>query len=158
MSKQELQKILSQHKLWLESNYKEGERANLEGTNLERANLERANLTGANLKGANLPDFQLCSQDEDFISYKKTSKGVIRIKVHKEALKTSSLIGRKCRANFIEVLDGKGLGGGSPIYSDSGLIYDKGDFVVADSYDDDIRVECTNGIHFFMTEQEAKEC
>ena len=33
--------------------------------------------------------------------------------------------------------------------------YKVGDYVVADSFDDTWDVECSNGIHFFMTEQEA---
>lgn len=45
---------------------------------------------------------------------------------------------------------------GSSVYrSDSPLIYRVGNYVVADSFDDTWDVECSNGIHFFMTEQEA---
>ena len=49
-----LTKILIDHKLWLNSNGKEGERANLKGANLGDANLSGANLKGANLSGAYL--------------------------------------------------------------------------------------------------------
>ncbi len=34
---------------------------------------------------------------------------------------------------------------------------EKGKTGKADKFDGDIRKECTNGIHFFMTEREAKE-
>jgi uncharacterized protein YjbI with pentapeptide repeats len=59
MDKQKLNRILEEHKLWLESGGSEGKRANLWGANLGRANLgganlERANLGGADLWGANL--------------------------------------------------------------------------------------------------------
>ncbi len=37
------------------------------------------------------------------------------------------------------------------------MYYYKGAIVEADSFDDDIRLECTNGIHFFMTKEEAEE-
>ena len=47
-TEEELKQILEQHELWLKSNRKQGERANLEG-----ANLDRINLKGANLKKAN---------------------------------------------------------------------------------------------------------
>ena len=40
MNKEELKIVLGKHKLWIESEKKEGERANLEGANLEGANLE----------------------------------------------------------------------------------------------------------------------
>ena len=37
------------------------------------------------------------------------------------------------------------------------FIYSKGKIIYPDSYNDDIRIECTNGIHFFITKKEAKE-
>ena len=59
MNRLELDKILEQHKLWLDSGRKEGKRADLEGANLIGAyligsNLEGADLEGSNLKGVNL--------------------------------------------------------------------------------------------------------
>ena len=45
---------MDQHKLWVDSSYKEGKRANLQEANLQGANLKEANLSGANLSGANL--------------------------------------------------------------------------------------------------------
>jgi uncharacterized protein YjbI with pentapeptide repeats len=57
-------KIIASHKIWVESNRKEGDRANLSGANLNGADLSganlsdaylsRANLNGANLNGADL--------------------------------------------------------------------------------------------------------
>jgi hypothetical protein len=35
--------------------------------------------------------------------------------------------------------------------------YIAGERVEADGWDDDIRVECTHGIHFFVTLREARE-
>ena len=60
----ELKSILTEHKLWLESNGKQGTRAilrgaNLRGANLKGANLNDANLTRANLTRANLNDANL---------------------------------------------------------------------------------------------------
>lgn len=52
MNKNELDKILSEHKLWL--NNKGGQRANLIDANLIGANLRGAILIGADLIGANL--------------------------------------------------------------------------------------------------------
>ena len=54
MTSKEFQAILKNHKLWVESGCKQGNRANLLGANLEGANLSRANLEGANLRGAYL--------------------------------------------------------------------------------------------------------
>ena len=52
MDQKQLNKILDNHKLWLESKGKKGAQANLYDANLEGANLVDANLTGANLIGA----------------------------------------------------------------------------------------------------------
>ena len=54
MNKDELNKILDKHKLWLRTNGEEGERANLTEANLTGADLTRADLTGADLTGADL--------------------------------------------------------------------------------------------------------
>ena len=59
ITEEELKTILEQHTLWLDSNGKEGKRADLTGANLTRSNLTDANLydadlTGSNLSGANL--------------------------------------------------------------------------------------------------------
>ena len=69
MEQSKLKEILEQHKLWLNSNYKQGLRANLRSAdltgadltlaNLTRANLECANLRGADLTGANLENANL---------------------------------------------------------------------------------------------------
>jgi hypothetical protein len=127
--------------------------ANLEGANLEGANLGGTKLEGANLEGAMLPPFQIVPSEGDFIAWKKTTKGTIRIRIPTSAKRTSSLVGRKCRAEFVEVLDGPGCGGLS--LNRGGLSYDRGAIVHADAYDEDIRIECTHGIHFFMTREEA---
>ena len=54
MEASKLKEILDQHKLWLETNEVQGERANLEGADLMGADLGGANLMNANLIGANL--------------------------------------------------------------------------------------------------------
>ena len=54
MKASELNQILAQHQLWIETNGVQGERAHLEGADLEGANLAGANLTRANLTRANL--------------------------------------------------------------------------------------------------------
>lgn len=59
----ELQNILAEHKLWLETGVKQGARANLEGANLVGANLTGANLRGANLENAYLEYANLWDAD-----------------------------------------------------------------------------------------------
>ena len=61
ITKEELKAIIEQHKLWLVSNEKEGNRANLTHANLTHANLSGANLSGANLTFADLTFADLTS-------------------------------------------------------------------------------------------------
>ncbi len=51
-----LREILEAHRKWVDSEAKEGERADLRGANLQRADLWKANLQGADLRGANLQE------------------------------------------------------------------------------------------------------
>jgi hypothetical protein len=130
--------------------------ASLCGADLRGADLCNADLSNANLSGAKLPFFQIVPCEGSFTAWKKTSKGVIKILIPARAKRTSSLIGRRCRAEFVKVLSGPGCGGSSPTYHEK-LIYNKGELVYADSFNPDIRLECTNGIHFYMTREEAEE-
>jgi hypothetical protein len=98
--------------------------------------------------------FSIVPEEGSFIAFKKVDTEVIRVQIPEDAKRTSTLVGRKCRASHVLVLEGSGK---SPTHTVSGLEYREGEIVVADSYDDDIRVECTNGIHFFMTRKEAEE-
>jgi len=66
MTKVELDKILEDHRLWLEGNGDSRanlSRANLSGADLEEANLYRADLVGANLEGADLSEANLVGAD-----------------------------------------------------------------------------------------------
>jgi len=57
--KEELKHILSRHQLWLQSEEKEGSRADLSGASLEGADLSGAKLSGADFSGASLIDVNL---------------------------------------------------------------------------------------------------
>ncbi len=54
VSPKKLAKILEAHRMWVESEGKEGERADLSGANLQKAYLGGANLQKADLREANL--------------------------------------------------------------------------------------------------------
>ncbi len=128
--------------------------ANLEGANLRGAYLRDANLKGADLEGAKLPNFQIVPEEGSFVVYKKVDTGVIKLLIPEDAKRTSNLVGRKCRASHVKVLEGSGV---SSTYKEKALEYKEGEVIYADAYDDDIRVDCTSGIHFFMTRKEAEE-
>ncbi len=59
ISREELDKVLEAHRKWVESEGKEGERADLFEANLQEANLFKANLQEAYLRGANLYEANL---------------------------------------------------------------------------------------------------
>ena len=132
--------------------------ANLSGANLRHANLRHANLSDANLSDAYLPHFQI--PDGVLIGWKKVEGHLIKLEIPLHAERTGTPMGRKCRCNVAKVLSiterftGRELDGTA---STRGLVYKAGETVVPDEYDPDIRVECTHGIHFFLTKQEAKE-
>lgn len=155
-----LQDVLKDHALWLGSNYYQGSRADLSGADLSGADLREANLSGANLTNARLPDFLIVQPDIKMLGYKKGSKNeIITLEIPKKAKRTNSLIGRKCRAEFAKVIkiekDGKKVKTAISQH-DRNVTYKVGEIIKPDSYDDDIRVDCTNGIHFFITRQEAE--
>ncbi len=141
----DIQKILADHNLWLAGFG--GSRANL-----SRANLSGAYLSGADLSGAYLPAFQIPPEEGSFVGWKKVQGGIIKLLIPAEARRTSSLVGRKCRAEFVQVLEGEGVS-----THDGKTVYKPGAVVYPDKYDDDVRVECTSGIHFFITRKEAED-
>ena len=59
MKAEDLKIVLEQHELWIDSEGKEGSRADLRGKDLSGANLRFAYLTGASFAGANLTDADL---------------------------------------------------------------------------------------------------
>ena len=133
--------------------------ANLSGANLREANLSGADLSEANLRGARLPHFLIVPQQGAFIGWKKTRGGVIKVEIQADARRCNSLVDRKCRAEFVRTLAINDSTDPATVYGlyDDRTAYSVGEITRADSYDDDIRVECTHGIHFFITREEAEE-
>jgi len=133
--------------------------ANLQDADLQGANLRDANLRGAELWGANLPFFGIPEQGE-IQGWKVVENGVALVRVPPDANRTGSLIGRKCRAEYV-VTERIVLADGSEPREvegkSNGAIYRVGETTYPDSYNDDPRVECTHGIHFFLTRREAEE-
>ena len=136
--------------------------ADLSEAYLSGANLFRADLSGADLSGASLGPHSIVPEAGAFDGWKKLRGGVLaHVRVPGMARRTSSLVGRKCRAEFVEVValysaEGGPMDAGVSLH-DSSVGYTVGCVVHPDSYDDDIRIECTHGIHFFLTRKEAED-
>ena len=131
---------------------------NLSGVDLSKANLFEANLSRANLSRTVLPDFQITPSEGSFIAYKKVAGKILKLKIPHQARRTSCLTSRKCRAEYVDVLEIVGdPSNNNTLISDRGGKYQAGQRIYADKFCDDVRITCSHGIYFFMTLKEAEE-
>jgi len=141
--------------------------ADLYGANLRGANLRDADLRDANLYGAlNIPDYVSAVTnivpEGDIIGYKKLrGRKIAKLRIPSDA-KRCNATGRKCRAEFAEVLSIESIDGkknfeeGFSYRKENPLCYKIGEIVRPDSFDEDRWNECSHGIHFFLTRYEAE--
>jgi hypothetical protein len=142
--------------------------ADLHGADLRDANLHGADLWGANLLDADLLDADLSPEQtaelqhvpvtEEFTGYKRLVNGVIaELLIPADAQRLTSLTSRKCRASRAVVVSlSGGVTSAVGTYNKT-TVYTVGETVTPDSYDADPRVECSHGIHFFTTRDEAEQ-
>jgi hypothetical protein len=144
--------------------------ADLRDANLRDANLRDANLSYANLRGADLRDVKYneltafyalaCPESGAFIGWKKARGKIVKLEICEDA-KRSSATSRKCRCSKAKVLAIENMDGGdsglSAISSDhdTSFVYTAGEIVEVSDYDDNRWKECSTGIHFFITRDEA---
>lgn len=183
MKKEELKDILHSHEMWL--NKKGGKRAllqyvdlhgadlsgaNLSGADLKYANLSDANLSGADLSGADLSGVKFnsetaflsltCPEKGSFVGFKKVNNMIVELEIPAEA-RRSSATSRKCRCEFAKVLSITNMDGSDANvdtivnYEYVQTEYKVGTMVYPDKWDDNRWKMCSNGIHFFITREEA---
>jgi hypothetical protein len=126
--------------------------ADLGGAYLRGANLGGANLRSANLRGSDMSSFVIVPAGALEV-YKKTSAGVVTLLIPRSAARVNAYGSRKCRAEYALVLDAPE---GAVSQHDNHTKYVVGETVYPDSYDPDPRIECSHGIHFFLTRTEAE--
>ena len=138
--------------------------ADLSGADLRGTDLTGANLTGANPKGAKFDWPLVCPEKGSFIGYKKCrDKLIVELEIPEDSLRSSATT-RKCRCSKAKVLSITSLGGleANAEYAvsrkDSEFLYKVGEVVSVDNFDTDRWNECSTGIHFFMTREEAVDC
>ena len=143
--------------------------ANLTGANLYLANLYGVNLTGANLfvadlEYANLTDTILDEKEqcrkgivltEPMIGYKKARGGKIITLEIPIGAKIFSINNKKRRTNKAKVIDMQGETELSSIRN-ADFKYHVGDEIEIKDFDERYNVECGEGIHFFLTREEAE--
>lgn len=148
--------------------------ANLNHAQLTDADLTRADLSYANLMGANLQltildnviynectsFFALqCPEKGSFIGYKKSRGKIVELLITEDA-KRSNATTRKCRCSKAKVLSISDIANTKEyeeVHSDFdySFIYKVGEIVEVKDFDEDRWAECSTGIHFFLTRDEA---
>ena len=144
---------------------------NLRDVNLGCVDLSGADLKGADLSGANLWDADLscvkniffpmaCPEKGSFIAFKKAGCYIIELFIPSNA-KRCSATSRKCRCSKAKVISITTLSGDktniTEVHSnyDPNFIYKLGEYVEVKDFDDNRWNECSTGIYFFITRQEA---
>ena len=155
--------------------------ANLKNANLERASLRRVNLTYADIRGAKLyaavlenaildniifddktENFRIhCPEQGAFVAYKKGLDNlIIKLLIPSDARRVSSTM-NCCRCDKAKVLEIKNFEG-TKFFDEAwstvaeNFCYKLGEWVYAENFNEDRWYDSTGGIHFWMTEDEAK--
>ena len=139
--------------------------ANFRGAYLSGANFRWADFSGANFRWANLIEADIyypiaCPESGSFIGYKSADGYIVKLRILEDA-KRSSATSRKCRCDKAEVVaiensDGTVASVDSVKSNhDRSFIYRIGEIASVDNFDDNRWNECTAGIHFFITRDEA---
>lgn len=139
-----------------------------DGVDFTGAEFRGADLRGANWNGSVIAQdgdkklqalFRIVPEG-DIIGWKKLRAGLIaKLLIPKEA-KRSNGFGRRCRAEFAHVLyivdeHGRQIKTGVS-KRDEKLFYKTGEKVEPSGYDEDWKKECSEGINFFVTLEEAE--
>ena len=141
--------------------------ANLRSADLSYANLRSANLSYANLRSANLRSAKnseiaiartVIVANGELDVWKKCQGGtLVELRIPREA-RRSSAGGRKCRCEFADVIKVHNASGVAHSTSDATHIIDYRDGlrVTCHEWDEDRWNECSGGIHFYLTKEEAE--
>jgi hypothetical protein len=136
-------------------------RSDLSGSDLSKSNLSWSDLSGSDLRKSKNIDALVAArllivpQDGELIGWKKCQNGVVvRLSIPAKS-KRHNATGRKCRAEFADVLEVIGAHVGISQH-DPSFEYRAGARVTAPNYDPDRWNECGGGIHFYITREEAE--
>lgn len=159
---------------YVDLSYADLREANLREANLSYADLSYANLSYADLREADLRSVDLmevnynhltaflslqCPEKGAFIGYKKSGDKIVELRIEEDS-KRSSATSRRCRASKVTVLsitsiDGKEEFQKSENTREYSFTYEVGKTYEIDNFDDNRWNECSTGIHFFITRDEA---
>ena len=136
--------------------------ANLGYANLSYANLSYANLSYANLSGViNMSSPIACPEKGSFIGFKKCEDDlIVEIEILEDSLRCSAT-SRKCRCSKARVISITNMDGTNSNLTtatskhDANFKYNIGEIVEVNDFDTNRWNECSTGIHFFITREEA---
>ena len=153
--------------------------ADLKFTNLNNVDFKGADLSEVDLRGANLRDADLrgadlnkvsynhqtsffamqCPEKGSFIGYKKADNKIVELLITEDSERSSATT-RKCRCSKAKVLSITNIENTeefSEVASDydKNFIYKVGKIIEVKDYNKDRWNECSMGIHFFITRDEA---
>ena len=138
--------------------------ADLSGSDLREADLRWAYLRGAYLNGANINWPIACPEKGSFIGFKKArteiSNYIVELEIQADSERCSAT-SRKCRCSKAKVISITNLDGSQADIKEVVSSYDKtfkykiGEIVEVANFDPNRWNECSTGIHFFITRQEA---
>jgi len=118
--------------------------------------LRWSNLSGAkNIPAQANAQTSILPETGAFEGWKKCDKNVIvRVQIPAKAKRSNATV-RKCRAEFVKVLEVIGAPEGISSH-DNKVVYRKGKTVKCHEWEPDRWIECGGGIHFFLTRWEAE--
>ena len=124
------------------------------------ANFYSANFSSADFKNS-IFNYRITPETGKFIGWKKAQGKIIKLEIQKAKNVSGGLVGRKLRTDKVKVLEiqdkeGKKLDLKS-ISSDYNekFIYSVGKIITEKDFKKDDKIECSEGIHFFITRDEA---
>ena len=177
ISIEELNDILKQHDLWLKNDggvradlsYTDLSYTDLFGSDLRGVDLRFADLSGSDLREADLREASInwpieCPEKGSFIGFKKArteiSNYIVELEIQADSERCSAT-SRKCRCSKAKVISITNLDGSQTDIKEVVSSYDKtfkykiGEIVEVANFDPNRWNECSSGIHFFITRQEA---
>ena len=133
--------------------------SDLRDNNLCDSDLRGSDLRGSDLSGAKNADLVIARTrilpQGSIIGWKKCNGDVlVKLRVPEEA-KRSHAFGRKCRAEFVDVLEVSNGEVGIAMH-DGKTAYRVGERVHCDKWEENWQEECAGGIHFYITKEEAE--
>lgn len=159
---------------WKSSNFRRCSFRNiyLKESTLDHINIFYSNLVNAKLADSNIKNIQYnyataffalqCPEEGSFIGWKKAGdedKYLVKLLITEDS-KRSSATTRKCRCSKAKVLSIEPIHDSPEVEEieseyDPEFIYKVGEYVEVNDFDENRWKECTTGIHFFLTKQEA---